>query len=59
MDIIIYIVMNISMDVKERRRPDGGAAPGKVDGAARPVCIVDAIDEKKVTADMAFAVARP
>ena len=33
--------------------------PGKVDGTARLVCIVDAIDEKNVTADMAFAVARP
>ena len=33
--------------------------PGKVDGAARLVGIVNAIDEEKVTADVAFAVARP
>ena len=32
---------------------------GKVDGAGRLVCVVDAIDEEKVTADVAFPVARP
>ena len=36
-----------------------GADPGKVDGATRPVCFVDAIDQKEVAADVAFPVVRP
>ena len=36
-----------------------GANPGEIDGTARPVCVLDAIDQKEVTADVAFPVARP
>ena len=34
-------------------------ARAKIDGPARPVGVVDAIDQKEVTADVAFPVARP
>ena len=36
-----------------------GADPGKIDGTARPVRVVEAIDQEEITTDVAFPVARP